>query len=93
MTERLNLLSYRRNMRRRLKEGAGAVGHDQQAAGEQHDILQHEPPAVAADVGSDDRVSTGPHGITPGVRLTRRCICPPTSESGNAMIQPQELSA
>jgi hypothetical protein len=23
----------------RLKEGAGAVGHDQQAAGQQHDIL------------------------------------------------------
>jgi len=30
----------------RLKEGAGAVSHDQQAAGQQHDILQHEPPAA-----------------------------------------------
>src|SRR5258708_34551352 len=28
------------------------------------------------DVGGDDRVRTGAHGITPGVRLTRRCICP-----------------
>jgi hypothetical protein len=33
-------------VRARLKEGAGAVGHDQQAAGQQHDILQHEPPAA-----------------------------------------------
>src|SRR5260370_15979283 len=32
-------------VRARLKEGAGAVSHDQQAAGQQHDILQHEPPA------------------------------------------------
>jgi hypothetical protein len=46
MTQRLNLLSYRRNLRRRLKDGAGAVSHDQQAAGQQHDILQHEPPAA-----------------------------------------------
>ena len=44
------------------------------------------------DVGGDDRVRTGAHGITPGVRLTRRCIWPPTSESGNAMIQPQEFA-
>jgi hypothetical protein len=33
-------------VRARLKEGAGAVSHDQQAAGQQHDILQHEPPAA-----------------------------------------------
>jgi hypothetical protein len=32
--------------RARLKEGAGAVGHDQQTAGQQDDILQHEPPAA-----------------------------------------------
>src|SRR5260370_34986489 len=31
--------------RARLKEGAGAVGHDQQAAGQHQDILQPEPPA------------------------------------------------
>src|SRR5260370_33699033 len=29
----------------RLKEGPGAVGHDQQAAGQHQDILQPEPPA------------------------------------------------
>ena len=33
-------------VRARLKEGAGAVSHDQQAAGQQHDILQHEPAAA-----------------------------------------------
>lgn len=33
-------------VRARLKEGAGAVSHDQQAAGQQHDILHHEPPAA-----------------------------------------------
>jgi hypothetical protein len=33
-------------VRARLKEGAGAVSHDQQATGQQHDILQHEPPAA-----------------------------------------------
>jgi hypothetical protein len=32
-------------VRARLQEGAGAVSHDQQAAGQQHDILQHESPA------------------------------------------------
>ena len=33
-------------VRARPKEGAGAVSHNQQAAGQQHDILQHEPPAA-----------------------------------------------
>lgn len=33
-------------VRARLEEGTGAVGHDQQAARQQHDILQHEPPAA-----------------------------------------------
>src|ERR1700758_1808190 len=98
MTERLNLLSYRRNLRRRstsksdytrwlgpswapisdraaatvrrlrslgrgngdlagrhrlkfgvrarLKDGPGAVSHDQQTAGQHDYVLQHEPPAA-----------------------------------------------
>jgi hypothetical protein len=39
-------LRLKLGVRGRLKEGAGAVSHDQQAAGQQHDILQHEPPAA-----------------------------------------------
>ena len=32
--------------RARLKEGAGAVGHDQQTAGQHDYVLQHEPTAA-----------------------------------------------